>query len=242
MGSMLMPSDRVVLARASSTWARFRVHGLLRDPVLAARLRACARAQGLPALDPDPSTGSVRVALATDRDPGFWQTWLADRLGDAAPATARRRRPRAGAAASTPAPTDAPPAARPPRPAQPTPAPPSADDETPHAEPLAALLARLGVRAARSARSAGLAAGEAEARLRRDGPNELHDVTGRTAAQILLDQFTSVPVGLLGASAAMALATRAFADAGAIGAVLAANSTLGFVTEQRAERTVASLR
>ncbi len=250
---MLMPSDRVVLARASSTWARFRVHGLLRDPVLAARLRAHARAQGLPALDPDPATGSVRVALATDRDPGFWQTWLADRLGDAASATARRRRPRAAAAAaSTAAPTDAPSAAGPPRPAQPragppmpappTAAPPSADDETPHAEPLAALLARLGVRAARSARSAGLAAGEAEARLRRDGPNELHDVTGRTAAQILLDQFTSVPVGLLGASAAMALATRAFADAGAIGAVLAANSTLGFVTEQRAEQTVASLR
>jgi Ca2+-transporting ATPase len=49
-------------------------------------------------------------------------------------------------------------------------------------------------------------------------------------------------MGLLGASGALSLATRAFADAGAIGAVLAANATLGFVTERRAEQTVASLR
>ncbi len=52
----------------------------------------------------------------------------------------------------------------------------------------------------------------------------------------------SVPVALLGASAGLALSTRAFADAAAIGAVLAANSTLGYVTERRAEETVSSLR
>ncbi|HSM22958.1 MAG TPA: HAD-IC family P-type ATPase, partial [Rubrivivax sp.] len=88
----------------------------------------------------------------------------------------------------------------------------------------------------------GLSAEQAAARLARDGRNEIRDVTGRSAGEILLGQFTSVPVALLGASAGLALSTRAFADAAAIGTVLAANSGLGFVTERRAEETVSSLR
>jgi Ca2+-transporting ATPase len=88
----------------------------------------------------------------------------------------------------------------------------------------------------------GLSAAAARDRLARDGPNEILDITGRSAAAILLAQFKSVPVALLGGSAALALGTRAFADAGAIAAVLGANATLGFVTERRAEETVSSLR
>ena len=88
----------------------------------------------------------------------------------------------------------------------------------------------------------GLSSADARARLGRDGPNEIRDVTGRSAAEILAGQFRSVPVALLGGSGALALATRAFADAGAIGAVLAANAALGFVTERQAEETVSSLR
>jgi len=88
----------------------------------------------------------------------------------------------------------------------------------------------------------GLTSREAATRLARDGPNEIVDVVGRSDAEILFDQFKSVPVALLGASGGLALATRVYADAVAIGAVLAANSALGFITERRAEQTVASLR
>ena len=66
------------------------------------------------------------------------------------------------------------------------------------------------------------------------------------AANGAVETMHSTPIDRLlanlGASAGLALVTRAFADAGAIGAVLAANATLGFVTERNAEETVSSLR
>jgi Ca2+-transporting ATPase len=105
-----------------------------------------------------------------------------------------------------------------------------------HAVALDALLQRL------QATNAGLTKEEAGARLARDGRNEIADVPGRSDREILLDQFKSVPVALLAASGAVSLATRAFADAGAIGVVLAANGGLGFWTERKAEQTVSSLR
>lgn len=88
----------------------------------------------------------------------------------------------------------------------------------------------------------GLSQAEAAQRLVQDGPNEIEDVAARSAWQILLDQFRSVPVALLGASSVVALGTRAFADAAAIGAVLATNGGIGFMTERQAEETVSSLR
>jgi Ca2+-transporting ATPase len=108
--------------------------------------------------------------------------------------------------------------------------------EAPHAQSLAQLLARI------DAHEGGLASTEAVRRLARDGPNEVADITGRSALEILAGQFLSVPVGLLAGSGGLALATRAFGDAAAIGAVLAANAGIGFVTERRAEQTVSSLR
>jgi len=88
----------------------------------------------------------------------------------------------------------------------------------------------------------GLSNGAAAERLARDGRNELHDITGRGDLEILADQFASVPVALLAGSGVLSLATRAIGEAAAIGAVLAANAGIGFVTERRAEQTVASLR
>jgi Ca2+-transporting ATPase len=93
-----------------------------------------------------------------------------------------------------------------------------------------------------AATSSGLSRAEAAARLARDGVNELRDITARSDAEILLSQFKSVPVALLAGSGTMALVTRAFADAAAIGAVLAANGAIGYVTERQAERTVSALR
>ncbi|MDP1649816.1 MAG: cation-transporting P-type ATPase [Rubrivivax sp.] len=113
--------------------------------------------------------------------------------------------------------------------------------DRPHSTPIDRLLADLGGERPIDIEN-GLTVSEAQARLAREGPNEIRDITSRSATEILLGQFKSVPVALLGGSAGLALATRAYADAGAIGAVLAANAALGFVTERQAEETVSSLR
>jgi len=107
---------------------------------------------------------------------------------------------------------------------------------THHDRPLARLLADL------DAAPGGLSAADAAARLARLGPNEIADVSARGDFEILLSQFKSLPVGLLAGSGAMAFATRAFGDAAAIAAVLAANGGIGYVTERRAEQTVSALR
>ncbi|HQR54439.1 MAG TPA: cation-transporting P-type ATPase [Burkholderiaceae bacterium] len=88
----------------------------------------------------------------------------------------------------------------------------------------------------------GLGVAEAARRLLEHGPNEIRDITARSDIEILTDQFNSVPVALLAGSGALALATRAFGDAAAIGTVLAANGAIGYVTERRAEQTVSALR
>jgi Ca2+-transporting ATPase len=112
----------------------------------------------------------------------------------------------------------------------------SGADSQPHAEPLVELFARL------HSGSLGLSNEQARLRLQRDGANRIDDIRGRGDAEILADQFKSVPVALLAGSGAVAMASRAWADATAIGAVLAANAGLGFFTERTAERTVSSLR
>ncbi len=224
----------LILPRAGRR-ARFRVRGLLGDPSLAALLEA-----------EDPSrvearirTGVVYVAIAPDEEPA-WAVRLDALAAGRASASARpRRRGAVGGGVSD--------LGRPPshalsgRRRRPAVEPARSDGEAHHTLTLARLLADLGDSAAVDP-SRGLSEREAASRLARDGANEILDVRGRGPAEILAGQFTSVPMGLLGVSGAFALATRSFADAGAIGAVMSANATLGFVTERRAEQTVASLR
>ena len=88
----------------------------------------------------------------------------------------------------------------------------------------------------------GLTSVDAAQRLARDGANRINDIAGRSDGEILVDQFKSVPVALLAGSGAVALASRAWADAAAIGTVVAANAGIGFYTERKAEQTVTSLR
>ena len=231
----LMPvSDRhAVITSCNSRWARVRVRGLLRNAVLAGRLASA----GVDPLQIQLDTGSVRVPLTSDRNEAFWIDWLSAtaeaHFGDSSAAPPRPAIPRL----PKPAPRS--------RAARPSPPAPAAADgavETMHSStPIDRLLANLGGDTPVDVER-GLTAADARARLAQDGANEIRDITGRSASEILLAQIKSVPVALLGGSAALALATRAFADAGAIGAVLAANATLGFVTERRAEETVSSLR
>jgi Ca2+-transporting ATPase len=89
-------------------------------------------------------------------------------------------------------------------------------------------------------RTAGLSSAEAGHRLR-EGLNLLPQPRTRSPFELLAGQFRSLPVGLLGISAVLSLATGGIAEAIAIAAVLALNGGIGYVTEKRAEATIASL-
>ncbi len=236
---MPVTQTHAVIASRSQRWARVRVRGLLHNAALAERLQK----GGTDELQIGLNTGSVRVPLTAERHEAYWVDWLTAQsvAHAAAHALTQSGDPPPPSPRSTPA--------IPGRPsARPSVTPPAksatvagVENEITHSKSIDGLLADLGGGRPLDIER-GLSAADARARLARDGANEIRDITGRSASEILLDQVKSVPVALLGGSAALALATRAFADAGAIGAVLAANATLGFVTERRAEETVSSLR
>ncbi|MDO8441467.1 MAG: cation-transporting P-type ATPase [Polaromonas sp.] len=213
-----------VITSRNGRWARVRVRGLLLNAVLAGRLTS----SGFDDLNIHLDTGSVRVLLTPDRDEAFWIDWLSmtvkAHLGGPAPTAMQQSEPDPFSQA-----------------APPTPGAVSGWTETTHSTPIDQLLADLGGGQSLDVER-GLTAADARARLAQGGPNEILDITGRSATEILVGQFQSVPVALLGASAGLALAMRAFADAGAISTVLAANAALGFMTERHAEETVSSLR
>ena len=87
----------------------------------------------------------------------------------------------------------------------------------------------------------GLDQSEAEARLQRYGENSLVAAAKRGDLSIFISQFNSLPVGLLGVSALVAVLTGGLLDAGVILGVVMINGVIGFVTERQAERTIASL-
>ena len=226
-------------------WARVRVLGLRGDQTLSDRLVSA----GFDAAAITRGTGAVRVALTAGRDEAYWVARLsaqvqAHRAGvglgakPAAPAPAATQAAGSGgaagagttAAAGTAGTAGAAGAAG------------NANTaDASHSLLIDQLITELGVAQPFDAER-GLTAARACERLAHDGPNQIDDVTGRSAGEILLGQVQSVPAALLGGSAALALATRAYPEAGAIGAVLAANAALGFVTERQAEATVSSLR
>ncbi|MCY7314127.1 MAG: cation-transporting P-type ATPase [Rubrivivax sp.] len=209
---------------SSSRWATVRVRGLRADAALSSHLVAA----GFDAAHIRRDTGAVRVALTADRDVAYWVARLSEQVG------AHRAGSAHSAARAAPAPA----------------APESAGADaaaiadvadTAHSTSIEQLMAQRGITQPFDAER-GLTAAQARERLARDGANQIEDVTGRSTSEILLGQIKSVPAALLGGSAALALATRAYPEAAAIGAVLAANATLGFVTERQAEATVSSLR
>lgn len=233
---MSAAARHAVFMSRNGRWAVLRVRGLLRNATLASRLASAAD----DAVDIRVETGSIRVRLTPERSVAFWIDWVSvsvetystpERGGMHAVAPPATRRGQGGAPRQP----------RQPRRTAGDTLEPGGGETADHSTPMHHLLSKLGGGAPTDLER-GLSAAEAGARLSRDGANEILDITGRSTAEILLGQFTSVPVALLGGSAALALATRAYVDAGAIGTVLAANATLGFVTERRAEETVSSLR
>ena len=75
----------------------------------------------------------------------------------------------------------------------------------------------------------------------RHGPNRFATTGPRPALTALLKQLETLPVVMLGVSAAIALLTGGVADAVVILGVIGINSGIGYFTEQRAERTIRAL-
>jgi len=88
----------------------------------------------------------------------------------------------------------------------------------------------------------GLTDAEAEARLKRYGPNRLSPAPPASALAILRDQLTGVVVILLMAAAVLSLLLGDRLEAAAIAAVLVINTLIGFLTEWRARRAMEALR
>jgi Ca2+-transporting ATPase len=105
-----------------------------------------------------------------------------------------------------------------------------------HTEDAQAVLHALGTSA-----TLGLSAKAARARLATHGPNRLPEPPRRSAVEILLSQFKSLPVLLLVGSAVLSVMTGGLADAIVVLGVVAINAGIGYVTESEAERTIESL-
>jgi Ca2+-transporting ATPase len=78
-------------------------------------------------------------------------------------------------------------------------------------------------------------------RLKLYGHNVLGEARGRSPLAIFAGQFISIPVAMLGASAAISIATGGLIDAAVIGGVVVINAIIGYVTESSAERTINAL-
>jgi Ca2+-transporting ATPase len=87
----------------------------------------------------------------------------------------------------------------------------------------------------------GLTAAEAASRLGGVGYNRIEGPSPVSPLRILADQFRSVVVLLLAAAVAVSLTLGDWLEAVAIGCVLVINAVIGFATEFRARRAIASL-
>jgi Ca2+-transporting ATPase len=87
----------------------------------------------------------------------------------------------------------------------------------------------------------GLSSVLADERLRKYGPNLLPEAVPRSDLSILLDQFKSLPVALLAASAVVSVFTGGLADAAVIMGVVIINAAIGYITESQAEKTINAL-
>ena len=110
-------------------------------------------------------------------------------------------------------------------------------DRHAHALPAAAVLEELGV-----SLESGLDEDEALSRLSRYGANSTDPQPSRSSWELVLHQFSSPVVYLLGIAAGIAVATGQIEEGIAILAVLAINGAIGFATEHRAVQSIAALR
>jgi P-type Ca2+ transporter type 2C len=110
-------------------------------------------------------------------------------------------------------------------------------DKDPHGKPVEELVSDF-----RTHLERGLTQQEAEARLRRHGPNELHERPRPGFFALLLDQFDNYLVIILVIAALVSLALGEYVDSVAIMFIVALNAVVGVVQESKAEQALAALK
>ncbi len=93
-----------------------------------------------------------------------------------------------------------------------------------------------------TSRDTGLTAKAAAEKRKKYGPNILPESVPRSGWSIMLDQFTSLPVTLLGAAAIVSAATGGIADAIVVMGVVCINACIGYFSESGTEKTIHSLK
>ncbi|MFN6537994.1 MAG: HAD-IC family P-type ATPase [Nostoc sp. EkiNYC01] len=93
-----------------------------------------------------------------------------------------------------------------------------------------------------TSKTTGLSSKSALENLNKYGPNVLDQAATRSDFSILIDQFKSLPVGLLGVAAGISLVTGGVIDAVVIMGVITLNAAIGYVTESQSERIIHSLK
>lgn len=78
--------------------------------------------------------------------------------------------------------------------------------------------------------------------LQKYGLNALPESTTRSDFSIFIDQFKSLPVGLLGVAAGVSLVTGGLVDALVILGVVGLNAAIGYATESQSEKIIHSLK
>lgn len=101
--------------------------------------------------------------------------------------------------------------------------------------------AREALLAVGSSMERGLSHRVARRRLLANGPNQLDPPRRRSAFEMFVAQFKSLPVALLAGSAIVSLATGGLADALVIASVVLINGAIGYATESQAERAIHAL-
>ncbi len=110
----------------------------------------------------------------------------------------------------------------------------------PQAKPWHVLQAENAIKLLRSS-TEGLSTKAFQHRLRRYGENILPSIPGRARADMLIEQFKSLPVALLIGAAALSLLTGGAADAVVVLSVVALNAGIGYATESHSERAIRAL-
>ena len=95
--------------------------------------------------------------------------------------------------------------------------------------------------ALRTSLEQGLSHAGAAERLLRYGLNQLPEAARRSQLGMVVEQFASLPVGMLLGSAVVSALTGGMVDAAVIVGVVLINAAIGFGTERQAERTIQAL-
>ncbi|MFB6276762.1 MAG: HAD-IC family P-type ATPase [Halothece sp.] len=106
-----------------------------------------------------------------------------------------------------------------------------------HLLSLETVLERLG-----TSKTEGLSPGAIAQSMEQYGRNTFAETKTREDLEIILEQFNSLPVGLLGIAAGISLLTGGVADALTIAGVVGLNAVIGYVTESQSERIIQSLK